>query len=269
MNSFETHQVFKYEGNECKALEHELICEEPLLICVNGKPYSHVMRTPGDEDFHVIGFCLTEGLIDCPDDILSLDYSSDRNNNVVTVTLSPARSEKVFDPAKRDDCLNKTNYHLYGEKLIRDFSHMLGKLSDKTKISFIQVMDCVNQLSRYQKLYEKTRGSHAVLLFNSSAELLSAAEDVGRHNALDKAIGKVLMEKKPVKASLAVLSSRINYELVQKAAKAHLAILIGLSRPTALAVKLAKRLNMTLACIAKKGGGLLVFCKKERIEDCR
>jgi FdhD protein len=103
------------------------------------------------------------------------------------------------------------------------------------------------------------------MLFDSKLDLLGVAEDVGRHTALDKAIGKVFMGGQLAKARLAVLSSRMSYELVQKAARAHLAILISISRPTGLAVELGKTLNMTLACLSKKNG-LLVFCGKERLK---
>ncbi len=118
---------------------------------------------------------------------------------------------------------------------------------------------------RHQKLYEKTRASHAALVCDSKFEVLAVAEDVGRHNALDKAIGKVFIEGNLAHACLAVLSSRISYELIQKAARAHLAILLGMSRPTALAVELGRTLNMTLACPSKESG-LLVFCGKERLD---
>jgi FdhD protein len=90
------------------------------------------------------------------------------------------------------------------------------------------------------------------------------AEDVGRHNALDKAIGKVLMQRRLADAAILVLSSRISFELVQKAARARLPVVIGMSRPTALAVDMGRSLNMTLAC-ADKESGLIFFCGEERI----
>ena len=130
-----------------------------------------------------------------------------------------------------------------------------------------QAVGCVNRLPQHQRLYEKTRSSHAAMLFDSKLDPLGVAEDVGRHNALDKAIGKVFMNGHLAKARLAVLSSRISYELVQKAARAHLAILISISRPTGLAVELGRTLNMTLACLSKsKKNGLLVFCGEERLD---
>ena len=89
------------------------------------------------------------------------------------------------------------------------------------------------------------------MLLDSNLKMLSFAEDVGRHNALDKAIGKLFMDGSLYKAKICVLSSRISYELVQKAVRAGLPIMLSASRPTALAVNLGKRLNLTLACTSQ------------------
>ena len=93
--------------------------------------------------------------------------------------------------------------------------------------------------------------------------MLSAAEDVGRHNALDKAIGRLFLDGTLQEASLLILSSRISYELVQKAARARIPAIFAMSRPTALAVALASSLNMALVCRAK-GSGLDIFCGANR-----
>jgi len=95
--------------------------------------------------------------------------------------------------------------------------------------------------------------------------MISFAEDVGRHNALDKSIGKAFMDRTLATASVLVLSSRISYELVQKAARAKIPVIISKSRPTALAVKMGKSLNMTLAC-AFEASKLLILCGESRIK---
>jgi FdhD protein len=95
-------------------------------------------------------------------------------------------------------------------------------------------------------------------------EILSFGEDVGRHNALDKAIGKIFINGTLSEAAVLILSSRISYELVQKAARAHLPMIISMSRPTALAAEMGKALNMTLACTAKELE-LIFICGENRI----
>jgi len=106
--------------------------------------------------------------------------------------------------------------------------------------------------------------SHAAALFNSDVDLLAVAEDVGRHNALDKVIGKLFLAERLAEACLLVLSSRSSYELIQKAGRARIPIVLSVSRPTAMAVALAEQLNMTLACLSH-GKGLYIFCGAERL----
>ena len=111
---------------------------------------------------------------------------------------------------------------------------------------------------------KKTRASHAAALYSTDLKLLSVAEDVGRHNALDKAIGKLFLDRRLESASLLILSSRVSYELVQKAARARISIIFAVSRPTSLAVELASKLNMTIACLAEDSG-LYIFCGEDRL----
>jgi FdhD protein len=114
-------------------------------------------------------------------------------------------------------------------------------------------------------LHRKTWGSHAAMLLDVRMEPLSVSEDVGRHNALDKAIGRLFMTGKLKDARICVLSSRISYEMIVKANRARIPVILSASRPTALAVKLGRTFGMTLACTARKSE-LVIFSGEERIE---
>ncbi len=262
MNSHIKRDVILYEGNERKTLEQEMIIEEPLVIRVEGEPYSVVMRTPGNEIFHVAGFCLAEGLVSHPDDFASIGFCSEDDTNVATVTLSPVRKNQVSDILERRGFVSQTSCGICGKEVIKDLQQIMVPCKDQMKISVDQAIECVNQISDHQEIYQKTRAAHAALIFNSDLKIMSSAEDVGRHNALDKAIGEVFMADKIKDAKLGVLSSRISYEMVQKAARAELTFLIGMSRPTALAVELGQSLNMTLSCVKKDR--FQVYCGEDR-----
>jgi len=231
---------------------------------IEGQPYSVVMRTPGEEIFHVAGFCLAEGLVDSPEDFATIGYCEEMDPNVVTVNLQPARRKSVSSILKRRGFISQTSCGICGKEIIKDLFQILTPVRDETRINMGQALACLDQLTGYQDLFKKTRASHAATVFDSKLDVIASGEDVGRHNALDKAIGKVFLNGQMTKARLVALSSRISYELVQKAARAHLPILISISRPTALAVKLGKDMNMTLACLGK-GTSLLVFCGEERL----
>jgi FdhD protein len=261
----ESYQVLHCQKQGCQSLQEELIGEEPLSIRVEDNPYAVVMRTPGEESFHVAGFCLTEGLVDRREDILALGYCDENTANVATVKLHPRRVQKIDALLNRRGFISQTSCGLCGKELIKDLCQTLAPSRDKTTVAFDGVLHCAHALPRHQRLYGRTGGSHAAMVFDRTFKLLAVSEDVGRHNALDKAIGKIFLEGTLDDGFLGVLSSRISYELVQKAARAKLPLLVSMSRPTALAVALGKTLNMTLACMGKKDE-LLVFCGEKRLK---
>ncbi len=259
-----SYPVIRVNRDGSRVDSHELIGEEPLLIRIDGKPYTVVMRTPGEEIFHAAGLCLGEGIADAPDDFLTIGYCKDLDPNVIDIRLKPERREKIPDLLARRGFVSQTSCGICGKELVQDLYQMLAPAENGFQVHINRILDCVNQLSKNQKYYQKTRSSHAAMLFDHRLELVSFAEDVGRHNALDKAIGKMFMHRKLSEAALLVLSSRISYELVQKAARAHLPVMIGVSRPTALAVEMGRSLNMTLAC-ADRDSDLIIFCGESRI----
>ena len=263
-NNTVTFQSLRCISGSCRVSPLELIGEEPLLIRIDKKPYSVVMRTPGEELFHAAGFCLGEGIVDSPDDFMTIGYCKDLDPNVIDIRLKPERREKIPDLLERRSFVSQTSCGICGKELIKDLYQILTPAENGFEVEITRIFDCINNLYEKQHYYPRTRGSHAALIFDDQLEMVSFAEDVGRHNALDKAIGKAFMDRKLFKASLLVLSSRISYELVQKAARAHLPMMISKSRPTALAVEMGQTLNMTLAC-AFDESELLIVCGENRI----
>ncbi|MBU0986161.1 MAG: formate dehydrogenase accessory sulfurtransferase FdhD [Proteobacteria bacterium] len=257
--------VIFWDKNNRQSVEDELIGEEPLSIRIEGKPYAVIMRTPGDEPAHAAGFCLAEGIVDTPDDIAALACCDDIDANVVTVTLTEARRSAITDLMDRRGFISQTSCGICGKEIVEDLYQMIRPIRDDTRIDIQGALACQEQLALHQPLHQKTRATHAAALFSEDFELLAVAEDVGRHNALDKAVGKLFLDRKLDRAALAVLSSRISYELVQKAARARIPIILAVSRPTSLAVELAAGLNMTLACLAKPSG-LFIFCGEHRLK---
>lgn len=264
MDKFLNHQITHWDKKSGKSSSFRLIGEEPLSIRVEGNPYSVVMRTPGEEIPHIAGFCLTEGIADNPDDITSIGFCDSTDTNVVTVTIKQSRREKIPKHFERRGFISQTSCGLCGKEIVDELFQILNPITDDTKAEINTVVNCLETLSQYQPLRRETRAAHAAAIYSSDYTLLSVAEDVGRHNALDKAIGKIFLERKLQHAFILVLSSRISYELVQKAARARIPIILAMSRPTSLAVQLASKLNMTLACLARNEG-IYIFCGEHRL----
>ncbi len=256
--------ILRHEGKGTSSAKLDLIQEEPLSIRIQGQPYAVVMRTPGDEPAHVAGFCLAEGIVDCPDDVGTIASCDGDATNVVTLTVNPIRLTAIKGVLERRGFVSQTSCGICGKELVEDLSQIVKPLPDGPPIDLERAYQCLENLKEHQTLYRKTRASHAAAIYSAAFELLSLAEDVGRHNALDKAIGKLFLRRILHQAGVVILSSRISYELVQKAARAKIPFILAASRPTALAVELADSLNMTLAS-PSKGSGINVYCGSRRL----
>jgi FdhD protein len=241
----------------------DLLGEEPLSIRVEGKPYSVVMRTPGEEIAHVAGFCLGEGIIDTPADYTSIAYCDAESTNVVAVTLTPARRERIAGILERRNYISQTSCGICGKELVEDLYQILRPVAASPAVAISAALAGLDTMLHHQPLRGKTHAAHAAALWDATGRLITVAEDIGRHNALDKAIGKALLAGSLPQTTLLIISSRVSYELVQKAARARIAALFSVSRPTGLAVDLASRLNIGLACLAPKTG-VYIFCGRER-----
>lgn len=253
MNAIFDHQVIHWNRESNIPLKLNLVKEEPLAIRIQDVPYSVVMRTPGDEIPHVAGLCFSKGIVDTPDDFISLKFCNKAGADVVTATLTQSKRNKIPNPSKGQSFISHshTDCSIYTKER-------------ETKIDIKKAFYLLENLFHYQPLHHKTRASHAAALYSSDFKLLSVAEDVGRHNALDKAIGRLFLDRRLYTATILVLSSRISHELVQKAARAGIQIILAISRPTSIAVELATKLNITLASLAKESG-LYIFCGKDRL----
>jgi len=256
--------VLLREGKATSSTPLELIREEPLSIRIQGQPYAVVMRTPGDEQAHIAGFCLAEGILDSPEDIETIASCEGDATNVVTLTVTAERLKAITGVLERRGFVSQTSCGICGKELVEDLSQMVRVLPDGPPIDLEKAYNRLETLKERQVLYQRTRAAHAAAIYSADFELLSLAEDVGRHNALDKAVGKLFLGRILERAAILILSSRISYELVQKAARAKIPFILAASRPTALAVELADSLNMTLASPSKQSG-INIYCGQQRL----
>ena len=255
-----------WDGSRVKTAQLEIITEEPLAIRVQGQPYAVVMRTPGDDTALAAGFALTEGLVDDPDDIAQLACCESDDTNTVTLTLTPTRSRSVEGHLDRRGYISQTSCGICGKALVDELMQHLEPVDTHASLPLPLAEKWIESLNDLQPLRRRTAASHASAIFDGRGDLLIVGEDVGRHNGLDKAIGRLFLERRLKEAKVVALSSRVSYELVQKAARARIPIVLGVSRPTRLAVTLANDLNMTLATWARPNG-LYIFSHSRRLTD--
>lgn len=235
--------------------EEALAAEEPLEIRLGHESFSVTMRTPGDDFDLVAGFLVSEGIIFEPEQLISLrfcageDESGRQTFNVVEAQLRPDVALPL--PAAHRHVTTSSACGICGTASIdgvRKSSHfdMTAPL-DQPYVDASVLAGLPDTLRDQQKLFEKTGGVHAAGLFAPDGELLSLREDVGRHNAVDKAVGAAFRERQlPLSNTILQVSGRASFELVQKAAMAGVPVLAAVSAPSSLAVELAHSTGVTL-----------------------
>jgi FdhD protein len=236
--------------------EDELAIEEPLEIRVDGDPLAVTMRTPGEDEELAAGFLLGEGLIAGPEDIESAGPTADFAANTVEVRT---RRGLRRDPAGERRFYLTSSCGICGKGALEFVRVEAAPAEPAAAVSAEIVTRAPAEARAVQDAFERTGGLHATALFAHGGELLAVREDVGRHNAMDKAIGSLLLDgAMPPPGTLACLSGRASFELVQKAALAGLAGLVAVGAPSSLAVDLARERGMLL-CGFVRGSNFNVY----------
>ncbi len=249
MSGTEVHVHGAHAAVIAPGLADEVAVEEPLEIRVDGRPLVVTMRTPGHDSELALGFLFGEGLIDGPRAVGPPDDFAANTVSVAGPLDRTPDARAFFTSSSCGVCgkgaLEQVAVHAPpvpddapGAPLARA---LLAGLPDRLR----------------QPTFARTGGLHATGLFTPSGELVFAREDVGRHNAMDKVIGRTLLDDgvvgPPLHGYLLCVSGRLSFELVQKAAVAGVPVLVGVGAPTSLAVRLAADRNLTLGGFARDG----------------
>jgi FdhD protein len=265
-------RVTVVESGEISSRRDRLATEEPLEIRAAGPGQEAVrvavtMRTPGSDPELAAGFLFTEGLLDGPDEISEIRYCGlgdgiEQDYNTLTVHL-----RRPFDPGiLQRNFYATSSCGVCGKASIDQLEVRCEPLLPGALVRRSVLESFPTELRSGQRVFEETGGLHAAGLFDLSGRLGGLQEDVGRHNAMDKLVGRELLEGRLPGADRVVLvSGRASFELVQKAAVAVIPIFCAVSAPSTLAVETAKRLGMTLVGFLR-GERFNVYSHPERIE---
>ncbi|QGF22890.1 formate dehydrogenase accessory sulfurtransferase FdhD [Raineyella fluvialis] len=250
-------------GGTTRTRIDSLVVEEPLEIRLNGEPWAVTMRTPGHDIELVHGFLLSEGIITSAEDIRTARYcegsvmsdetGTDVNTyNVLSLALAPG----VAMPEPRRSTVATSSCGVCGQASIDTIrTRSPWPLpADRTPVDPALLAVLPERLRQAQRQFAATGGLHASGIFSTDGELLVAREDVGRHNAADKAIGwAMLRDRLPLHDAVLVLSGRTSFELIQKAMVAGIPTVVAISAPSSLAVELAEDAGMTLTGFVREG----------------
>ncbi|MGD2206776.1 MAG: formate dehydrogenase accessory sulfurtransferase FdhD [Anaerolineae bacterium] len=255
-------RIQRLTERENRSIETGVVVEEPLEIRVNRQAVAVLMRTPGMEKELAAGFCLGEGLVAELMDIALVRHCGravpdnasegaskeavegdalDESRNLVDVTLMPGAREPAEGFARvqliRAGC---------GRTEVSTLTKNLTPVEADVCVQWETLPRLLGQITRRQAAYRAAGGIHAAAVFDTSGQVIVVCEDIGRHNAVDKAAGYCLLRGIPLRDKMLVSTGRASYDMVAKGVRLGVPILVSISSPTSLAVELAEALNCTL-----------------------
>jgi FdhD protein len=263
--------VVAVRGDSLEVRPDRIIGEAPLEIRAHGPGQEPVavavtMRTPGHEDELAVGFLRTEGLIEGPEvlDVRSGDPAAlNQPDDTVIVRLSRPFDDSAV--AERH-FVATASCGICGKATIDEIAIRCDPLPDGPVVQRAVILALPDLLRAAQRAFDETGGLHAAALFSPAGELIEIREDVGRHNALDKLIGSQLLAGAlPLHDRVLMVSGRVSFEIVQKAAVAGIPIICAVSAPSDLAVETADRLGVTLVGFLR-GDGFNAYSHDRRID---
>src|SRR5437762_2898175 len=245
--------IRRKQDGELEYLPDELTIEEPLEIRVGRKPIATTMRTPGHDEELAAGFLLSEAIVRGRDQIASVSLSSD---NRVIVELADGVKLKL-NSTQRFGTIS-SSCGLCGKESIEAIRQNFPPISPPAvasakagstalRIDIETLLSLPDKLRANQSGFARTGGIHAAGIFDANGKALIVREDIGRHNAVDKAIGRAFLDQKlPLDRYLLLVSGRASFEIMQKALAAGIAIIASVSAPSSLAMEFAREMNQTL-----------------------
>ncbi len=249
-------RIRKWAAGQWSEAPDAVVTEEPLQLMLNGEELSVVMRTPGQDVELALGLMFAEGIARSLDDIrlMRISAESGETENRIRVEAALVESNQidihlVNEPRRKPErsMLSSSACGVCGAVLIEDLRRDLSLLPAGPSVDPSVLPGLVERLRSGQGVFERTGGLHAAGLFTAAGELICMREDIGRHNAVDKVVGRLLLDGGlPARDTVLVVSGRAGYEIVQKSITAGMPVLAAVGAPSSLAVALSREFNQTL-----------------------
>ncbi|MDK1472098.1 formate dehydrogenase accessory sulfurtransferase FdhD [Streptomyces sp. 549] len=250
-----------------------LVAEEPLEIRLNGRPLAITMRTPGDDFALAAGFLVSEGVLGARDEVAGIAYcagaTQDGGNSYNVVDVRLADGVPVPDISLERHVYTTSSCGLCGKAsldAVRATARWTLPHDFPRPVTARVLTSLPDRLREAQRVFDRTGGLHAAALFTPDGELVDVREDVGRHNAVDKLVGRALQQGRlPLAGHVLLVSGRASFELAQKAVTAGIPVLAAVSAPSSLAVDLAAETGLTLVGFLR-GASMNVYSGEHRLD---
>lgn len=255
--------VDKVQDGQHQTQQDTLAEETPIALVYNGLSHAVMLASPADLEDFALGFSLAENIIDNPKQLYSIEVEVQTEGVALQMQVASACFAELKQ--RRRTMAGRTGCGLCGaESLTQALRLPEQSVSRASPVSLQEIHQALNALPKHQSLQQVTGATHACAWANLHGEILLVREDVGRHNALDKLVGARArqMQAGVDGAGFFVTTSRASYEMVQKTAAADIALLVAVSAPTALAVRLAEQLEITLIGFAR-ANQMVIYTDKQ------
>ncbi|MFF3654798.1 formate dehydrogenase accessory sulfurtransferase FdhD [Streptomyces olivochromogenes] len=271
----ERRKVIRIRDGAVSSRPDTLVAEEPLEIRLNGKPLAITMRTPGDDFALAAGFLVSEGVFGRADEVQNIVYCAgatvDGSNTYNVVDVRTAPGVVLPDITLERNVYTTSSCGLCGKAsldAVRTTARWAiddGADAPPVRLEPALLAGLPDRLREAQRVFDRTGGLHAAALFTEDGEMLDVREDVGRHNAVDKLVGRALQRGDlPLSRTILLVSGRASFELAQKAVMAGIPVLAAVSAPSSLAVDLAAETGLTLVGFLR-GPSMNVYAGEHRI----
>jgi FdhD protein len=267
-------QIRRWTDGKWSESPDMVVTEEPLQLMLDGEALSVVMRTPGHDVELSLGLMFSEGILRSATDVRVIRISAEAGELEAGVAVESSLVESnevdihLATKARRKperSMLSSSACGVCGTVMIEDLRRDLALLPAGPAVDPGLLPGLVERLRSGQGVFDRTGGLHAAGLFTAAGELVYLREDVGRHNAVDKVVGRALLDERvPASDSILVVSGRAGYEIVQKSITAGIPVLAAVGAPSSLAVALAREFNQTLVGFLK-GDRFNVYSAPERL----
>jgi FdhD protein len=264
-------RVCAIDGDSVRERPDKVVTEEPMEIRLHGtaqepEALAVTMRTPGNDFELAVGFCLTEGLLRSADELDTVAYclagEGEQEYNVVTVKLRHPVERHVHQRV----FVANASCGLCGKSTLDEIEQHCEPVGAGPTVARSVIAELPERLRTAQTVFDATGGLHAAARFTHEGALVALREDVGRHNALDKLVGHALLERElPLAGDVLMVSGRVSFEIVQKAAVAGIPVVCAVSAPSSLAIDAARRLGQTLVGFVR-GDSANVYTHPERVD---
>jgi FdhD protein len=236
--------------------------ETAIALTYNGGTYAVMMGTPQDLGDFAVGFSLSEGIVQSPEDIDSLDIVHLDDGIELRMWLAPSKADRLNE--RRRHIAGPTGCGLCGIDSIAEAVRPAAIVAPGRSFSAREIAAAMQSIPPLQQINIETRAVHAAAFWAPARGIAALREDVGRHNALDKLAGALAQERISASEGMVLLTSRVSVEMVQKTAAMGAPLMVAVSAPTALAIRMADAAGITLAAVAR-ADGFEVFTHPERI----